>query len=95
MQGLFAWLMRAVGPLVIQALIALGIGVITVKGVDVGLNHLMSQVRAHASGLSADMAVIAGRFGFGQGVGILFGAVSFVLSYMAASKAFSFMGITK
>lgn len=95
MQGLFAWAMKAVGPLVIQALLALGIGIITVKGVDVGLNALMNQVRAHASGLSSDFAVIAGRFGFGQGLGILFGAVSFVVSYMAASKAFSFMGLTK
>lgn len=95
MASLFQFLMSAIGPLVIKALVALGIGLITVKGVDVGMDALINQVRVHANGLPSDMAAIAGRFGLGTGLGMIFGACSFVVSYLAASKAFSFFGVTK
>lgn len=92
MGALFAWLLRAVGPLALRVLAAVGIGLITVKGVDVGLNVLINLIHARIGGLPADMAAIMGRMGFGQAMGYILGAASFVVSYLAASKAFSFLG---
>lgn len=92
MTGLFAFLWRVVGPLALRVLAAVGIGLITVKGVDVGLGAVTNLVTAKIGGLPADMASILGRMGFGVAMGYILGAASFIVSYLAASKAFSFLG---
>jgi hypothetical protein len=76
MSGLAAWLMGLIGPLVIQALLALGVGVLTVVGFDAAFGQLTGWITTSISGLPADMTNILAMGGVFQGVSYILGAVS-------------------
>lgn len=95
MGTLAQFLLGIVGPLVVRALIAIGLGVITVHGVEIGINALLNQVASYSNALPGDMAAILGIMGIGQGLGLVMGGISFLVSYMVAGKAFSFFGLVK
>lgn len=95
MGALAQFLMSMVGPLLIQGLLSLGIGYLTVKGVDLGVSALSNLIYARVGGLPSDMAAIMGRMGFGQALGYVLGATAFVMSYLTASKAFRSFRVLK
>ncbi|AJY30412.1 hypothetical protein BTM_1128 [Burkholderia thailandensis 34] len=39
------WLLSLVQPIIVQALVALGVGVVTVAGIDLALNQAMQWLR--------------------------------------------------
>jgi hypothetical protein len=76
MTGLAAWLMSLAGPLLIQALVSLGVGVLTVVGFDAAFSQLVSWITTGVSGIPADMANVLAMGGVFQGVSYILGAVS-------------------
>jgi hypothetical protein len=75
MQTLFTFLMGAAGPLVLRALAALGVGVVTFAGVDTALTALISQAQSSWAGLSADVLGLAGVAGIPAALGVIAGAM--------------------
>ncbi|WP_133645475.1 DUF2523 family protein [Paraburkholderia flava] len=76
MTGLAAWLMSLAGPLLIQALVSLGVGVLTVVGFDAAFSQLVNWITTGVSGIPADMANVLAMGGVFQGVSYILGAVS-------------------
>ena len=95
MGTLAQFLLGIVGPMAVRALLAIGLGVITIQGVEIGINALLNQIASYSNALPGDMAAILGIMGIGQGLAVVMGGVSFLVSYMVAGKAFSFFGVVK
>ena len=89
------FLLSIVGPLAIKVLLSIGLGVVTVKGVEIGINSLLNQITIYSNALPGDMAAILGIMGICQGLGLVMGGISFLVTYMVAGKAFSFFGVVK
>lgn len=70
------FLLAMVQPLIVQALIALGVGVLTVTGVDLALNQAFSWITSSVGGMPSDLANLLALGGVFQGMGYLCGALS-------------------
>tara|TARA_A100001391_G_scaffold189040_2_gene160133 strand:- start:999 stop:1310 length:312 start_codon:yes stop_codon:yes gene_type:complete len=58
------FLAQIIGPLTGRVLWALGIGVVSLTGVQSGINALLSQVKSHFGGVPGDMASLVTLSGF-------------------------------
>ncbi|KWE52462.1 DUF2523 domain-containing protein [Burkholderia sp. MSMB2157WGS] len=70
------FLLGLVQPIIVQALIALGVGVVTVTGIDIALNQAMQWTTTAVGGLGSDIANLLAMFGVFQGIGYIGGALS-------------------
>ncbi|HDR9258348.1 cobalt ABC transporter permease [Burkholderia vietnamiensis] len=70
------WLLGLVQPLIVQALIALGVGVLTVGGIDLAMNTALSWLTSAVGGLPADMANVLAMGGMFQGIGYIGGGIT-------------------
>lgn len=70
------FLLSLVQPIIVQALIALGVGVVTVAGIDVALNQAMQWLTTAVGGLGSDVANVLAMLGIFQGIGYIGGALS-------------------
>lgn len=70
------WLLSLVQPLIAQALLALGVGVVTVAGISLVVDKLMSWVVGAVGGLPADLMNLLAMGGVFQGMGYIGGAIS-------------------
>lgn len=84
------WLLGLVQPLIVQALIALGVGVLTVGGIDLAINTALSWLTGAVGGLSADMANILAMGGIFQGIGYIGGGITarVTMAGLASTKKF-------
>lgn len=82
-----AWLMSLVGPMLIQALIALGVGVLSVVGFDVAFNQALSWITDGVGGLPSDMANVLALGGVFQGLSYIVGAFSARVTMMGFGAA--------
>jgi hypothetical protein len=80
------WLLALVQPIIVNALIALGVGVLTVTGIDVAVNQAMSWVTGAVGGLPADLANLLALGGFFQGMSYVGGAFSARVAMAGASS---------
>jgi Protein of unknown function (DUF2523) len=83
---LAAWLMSLIGPLVIQGLIALGVGVLTVTGIDLAVNQALAWVTSAVGGMSADMVNVLALAGVFQGMSYVGGAITARVAMAGASS---------
>lgn len=81
------WLMSLVGPMLIQALIALGVGVLTVVGLDVALDQALSWITAGVGGLPSDMANVLALGGVFEGLSYIAGALSARVAMVGITSA--------
>ena len=93
MKDLTNWLLSMVSPLVIKVLVALGVSIFTVTGVDVSYNHVMNLVNQSKADLMPEVLQLMGLFGVDKAISWILGAISFVFTYWTGSKAFSFFAI--
>jgi hypothetical protein len=84
--SLAVWLMSLIGPLLLQALIAVGVGVLTVTGVDLAVNQAMSWVTSAVGGVPADMLNILAMCGVWQGASYVGGAIAARVAMAGASS---------
>lgn len=87
MATLFSFLASAIGPLVIKALLALGIGTITFTGVTVALQGLIDIAVNNWAGLPTDILQLASIAGIPQAMGIVCGSFVARASMWAAVSA--------
>ncbi|WP_153137112.1 DUF2523 family protein [Paraburkholderia agricolaris] len=85
-----AWLLGLVQPLIVQALIALGVGVLTVGGIDLAVNTALGWLTSSVGGLSSDMANMLAMGGIFQGMGYIGGGISarVAMAGVAGAKKF-------
>jgi hypothetical protein len=80
------WLLALVQPLIVNALIALGVGVLTVGGIDLAVNQAMSWLQSSVGGLPVDLANLLAMGGIFQGFGYIGGAISARVAMAGASS---------
>ena len=83
-----AWLVAAAGPIVIQALIAVGFGMVTVVGADTAVTAFLQIVTDNVSALPSDLISLMALGGFFQ-------ALSFVGSAIVGRVALQGWGALK
>lgn len=83
---LAAWLLSLIGPLVIQGLIALGVGVLTVTGIDLAVNQALAWVTSAVGGMSSDMVNVLALAGVFQGMSYVGGAITARVAMAGASS---------
>jgi len=81
--ALLGALASAMGSLVGRVLIALGIGFVTYKGVDIGLNALKQEVISNVQGLSSDIIGLMGYLWVDKALSVVFSAFAISLSMKA------------
>ncbi|MEX3954723.1 DUF2523 domain-containing protein [Trinickia sp. EG282A] len=80
------WLLGLVQPLIVNALIALGVGVLTVGGIDLAVNQALSWLQSSVGGIPADLANLLAMGGIFQGFGYIGGAISARVAMAGASS---------
>lgn len=74
--ALIGALAGAMGSLIGRAVIALGIGFVTYKGLDLALGALQQQAMAGLSGIGGDMAGLLGFLWVDKAISVVFSAVT-------------------
>jgi hypothetical protein len=83
--------MAAIGPLVIKALIAIGIGTVTFTGVTVALDSLINMAVTNWAGVMAAVVQLASLAGVPECMGIICGAMSARVAIWVAASATKFV----
>ncbi|MFM0649785.1 DUF2523 family protein [Paraburkholderia bryophila] len=83
---LAAWLMSLAGPLIVQALIALGVGVLTVTGIDLAVNTALGWVSTNVGGMPNDLLSVLALGGVFQAMSYVGGAITARVAMAGASS---------
>ena len=86
MGALAPFLMALIGPLARQALIALGIGLITYVGVDTAVTAALTAAKSNLGQITGSVAAILARGGLFTAMSILAGGISARLSLMVLKR---------
>ena len=70
---LAAWLLSLAGPMLIKALIAIGVGTLAFTGVNEALHGLIQIAQSSWGGVPADVAALAGLAGIPECIGLIAG----------------------
>ncbi|HDR8990115.1 TPA: DUF2523 domain-containing protein [Burkholderia vietnamiensis] len=81
-----AWLVSVAGPFIIQGLIGLGVGVLTVTGIDLAVNQAMTWCTNAVGGVPSALVNILALGGFWQGFSYIGGAFSARVAMAGASS---------
>lgn len=81
-----------VKPILSRVLVALGLSVVTIVGVDVALTQAKGWITANVGGMSGAMAGLAGLAGLGDALGYVFGAMTFASTLWAIRSATAIYG---
>jgi hypothetical protein len=74
--GLAGFLLALVQPIVARVLVALGFSLVTYVGMDVMMGQVTAAALAAWGALPANLLLLAGLAGIGQGLAIIFGAIA-------------------
>ncbi|KGW11652.1 DUF2523 domain-containing protein [Burkholderia pseudomallei] len=74
-------LVSLVGPIVTRVLVALGIGFVTVAGIDAALNQVIQCMTASAGGIPTDIANVLALGGVGDAIAYVLGGISARVSF--------------
>lgn len=86
MGGLAGFLMALIGPLARQALISLGIGLITFVGVDTAVTGALSAAKGYMGQVPADIAAILARAGMFTAMSVIAGGITARLSMLVLKR---------
>lgn len=84
---LAAWLLTFIGPLVIRALIVLGISTVTFTGITAALDGLISMAQQNWASLGSDLLGLASIAGIPECIGIIMGAMTSRIAMWVAVNA--------
>lgn len=84
-----AWLIGLVGPLVARGIIALGFTAVTLTGVTVSANLLVSTAQSNWSSMPVAVLQLASLSGIPEALGVILGA------YVARMMMFASLGASK
>ncbi|TKC80411.1 DUF2523 domain-containing protein [Trinickia terrae] len=80
------FLLSLVQPIIFNALVALGVGVLTVTGIDLAVNTAMSWLTSSVGGFASDLVNVLAMGGVFQGFGYIGGAISARVAMAGASS---------
>jgi hypothetical protein len=83
----WTFLLAAASPLVLRAITALGMSVVTFVGVDTALSGLITQAQSNWSGLAADVLGLAAVAQIPACLGLIAGAMTARVSMWVAASA--------
>ncbi|BBH12976.1 DUF2523 domain-containing protein [Chromobacterium haemolyticum] len=86
MKTLAAFLMAMVKPLLQKIFLSLGLGIITYASIQLAFDKLVTYTVSSISSLPPETSAILGLAGIDIGLGLILGAVSFVISMTVVSK---------
>lgn len=86
MGGLAGFLMGLIGPLARQALVALGIGLITYVGVDTAVTGALSAAKGYMGQVPADIAALCARGGLFTAMSVIAGGITARVSMMILKR---------
>ncbi|WP_455155295.1 DUF2523 family protein [Cupriavidus campinensis] len=86
MAGLAGFLMALIGPLARQALIALGIGLITYVGLDTAVSGALAAAKSSLGQMPASVAAILARGGIFTAMSIIAGGITARMSMMVLKR---------
>ena len=93
MGGLLAGLASLAVPMVARVMIAMGFSVVTITGVSLVVSDLKAQILSGiASGGGSAMIQLAGLAGMWEGLGMVFGAMTFAATYYGLTQAVRVIG---
>ena len=85
--NIFAWLMTALGPLVVRAVVALGFTAVTFVGVTAIMEQLLKMAQDYWAALPLSVLQLATLCGIPQCLGMIFGAYMARVAMWAATGA--------
>ncbi|WP_323119365.1 DUF2523 domain-containing protein [Burkholderia alba] len=80
-------LVSLVGPIVTRVLVALGIGFLTVTGLDLVMTQVTQWMATAIGGLGADIANVLALGGIGDGIALVLGGLSARVSFYMLTSA--------
>jgi cell division protein FtsX len=81
---IIAWLMAAIGPLVIRGFLALGFTAVTFVGVSAVVASLVTSAQGYWSAMPAGVLQLATLSGIPTGLGMVFGALASLFAIRSA-----------
>ena len=87
-----AFLASMAAPLVARVLMALGFSVITVTGVTVAIQQLKDLVVNNLGNAPVSMLQLGGLLGAWQGLGMIFGAITFAVTLRGLTSLSGWIG---
>ncbi len=91
--GLLGGLAALAQPITARVLIALGLSVVTIGGVQQAYSALRNLAVNKLGGLPADVHQLGSLLGLWEGIGIVLGAASFAVAYWALTKSVQIAGV--
>lgn len=85
------WLLSLVEPILAKILMALGLGVVSIVGMDAILVQIKQQLVSEINSMPADWLNFALYLWIGKGLGVIFGACATKLMLWSAQNATSVM----
>lgn len=86
MGGLAGFLMALVGPLARQALISLGIGLITFVGVDAAVTGALASAKSNMGQITGSVAAILARGGVFTAMSVIAGGITARVSMLVLKR---------
>ena len=86
------FLASIIKPLVARVLLALGIGLVTYKGVDVMLENVVSAAQGAWDGVGANLVTIASMAGIDQVITIILSSITAAITLKLVSGAMTKIG---
>ena len=83
------------GSIAVQVLVGLGVGVLTVVGVDVAFNWYIAQARNSLGGLPAELLGLLGYMRVGEAIGIVVAAIAARMSMTMVRNAAGVLAIKR
>ncbi len=95
MGNLAIWLVGLVPTLVGRVLLALGMGIVTIKGIDIAWTGLQNQLLAALVGLPSDLLNLLGLAGVGNALAYILGAITARVTLAALTNTARIVGLGK
>ncbi len=92
MANLAIWLSGMVPSLVGRVMLALGLGVLTITGIDLAWGSLRTTLLAALAGLPADVIGLAGLAGVGDALGYVLGSITARVTLAALTNSARIVG---
>lgn len=94
MGSIAVWLAALLPSLAARVLASLGLGVVTVTGFTVAWGSVKSIIVSNFQGMPADIMGLAALAGVGEGLGIVLGAITARVAYLALVSASKIAGVS-
>lgn len=85
--NLTAWLLAMVGPLALRILSALGLSLVAVGGLSIAAAAVKALVMSNIGQFPATAVQLLGLYGVWECLGLVFGALTFVLTWKGTAGA--------